>query len=95
MNPGKNLPLLSRASPSNFLWRSHVSSLDATHLYVNIGCHVNLIGFTVTFDIQNESRHFEWRDSSMSHVIPFDVTDFESKSADFLIIYCFSITKNK
>jgi hypothetical protein len=60
MNLEKNLPLLSRVSPSNFLWRSYVSSLNATHLYVNIGCHVNLIGFTVTFDIQNESRHFEW-----------------------------------
>jgi hypothetical protein len=33
----------------------------------------------------------------MSHAIPFDVTDFGSKSAksDFLIIYCFSIIKNK
>jgi hypothetical protein len=62
------------------------------------GCHVNPTGSTTPFGIQNELRHFDWRDSSMSRATtPFGVTHFGSKSAKsvFLIIYRFSITKNK
>jgi hypothetical protein len=52
----------------------------ATHFHVVIGCHVNLIGPTTPFDTQNESRYFEWRDSSMSCATPFGVTHFGSTS---------------
>jgi hypothetical protein len=91
-------------NPGNFFFQIlpflvtpiHAGSLDATHFHVDIGCHINLTGLTITFGIQNELCHFEWRDS-MSRATHFGVTDFGSKSvkSDFLIIYCFSITKNK
>jgi hypothetical protein len=58
--------------------RSHAISLGATHFYMDIGYNINPISHTTTFDIQNESRHFERRDSSMSRDTPFDVTDFGS-----------------
>jgi hypothetical protein len=63
---------------------------------MDIGCHVNPTGPTTPFGTQNESHHFDCLDSSMSHATPFGVTHFGSKSASvFLIIYRFSITKNK
>jgi hypothetical protein len=70
---------------------------DATHFHVDIRCHINSIGPTTFFVTQNESHHFEWHDFIMSRAIPFSVTHFGSKSAKsiFLIIYYFSITKNK
>jgi hypothetical protein len=76
---------------------SHASQVGATHFHVDIGCHVNPTGPTTPFGTQNESRHFEWYDSSMSRATPFGMTHFGSKSAKsvFLIIYHFSITKNK
>jgi hypothetical protein len=74
---------------------SHANAHSATHFHVNIGYHVNPIGPT-PFGIQNESPHFEWRDSNMSRTTLLDVTHFRSKSVSvFLIIYCFSMTKNK
>jgi hypothetical protein len=43
-----------------------------------------------------ESRYFDWRDSSMSRATPFGVTHFGSKSAVcFTYHLLFSITKNK
>jgi hypothetical protein len=58
---------------------------DATHFHVDIRCHVNLIG-PIT----------KWRDSNISRATPFDVTHFGSKSKSvFLMIYHFSIIKNK
>jgi hypothetical protein len=102
MNPNKSFfsksdPFGSRQSVRCDLRRSHSSSLGATHFHVDIGCYVNPIDLTITFGIQNDSHHFEWCDSSMSHVTPFGMTDFGSKSAKsvFFIIYCFSRTKNK
>jgi hypothetical protein len=67
MNPDKSFffksdPFELRQSVRHDLRRSHASSLGVTHFHVNIGCHVNLIGPTTTFGIQNESRHFERRD---------------------------------
>jgi hypothetical protein len=61
-----------------------------THIHVDIGCHVNLIGPTTLFGTQNEPCP----KGCMSHDIPFGVTHFESKSAKsiFLIIYYFPIT---
>jgi hypothetical protein len=102
MNPDKSFffksdPFESRQSVRRDLRRSHTSSLGATHFHVDIGCHVNPTGRTITFGIQNDSHHFEWCDSSMSRVTPFGMTGFGSKSVKsvFLIIYCFSRTKNK
>jgi hypothetical protein len=77
----KSDPFESRQSIRRDLQRNHASSLAATHFHVNIGCHVNPTSPTRTFSIQNESRHFEWRDSNMSRIIPFGVADFVSKSA--------------
>jgi hypothetical protein len=80
----------SRQSIRRDLWKSHVSSLSATHFYVGIGSNINLIGPSIIFGIQNESHHIEWRDSSMSHATSFGVI-----GSDFFIIYCSFITKNK
>jgi hypothetical protein len=57
--------------------------IDVTHFHVDIGCHVNPTGQTIPFGIQNESRHFKWRDSNMSRATPFGVTYFVSKSAAY------------
>jgi hypothetical protein len=64
MNLGKSFFFKStsfepRQSVQRGLRRSHASSLGATHFCVDIGCHVNPIDPTITFGIQNESRHFE------------------------------------
>jgi hypothetical protein len=65
---------------------------STTHFHVDIDCHVNPTGPTTTFGTQNESRHFEWRDSSISHATPFGVTNFGPRFPYYLP---FSITKNK
>jgi hypothetical protein len=53
----------------------------ATHFHVYIGYHVNSTGLSAPFSTQNESHHFDWRDSRMSRAIHFGVTHFGSKSA--------------
>jgi hypothetical protein len=67
-------PFELRQSIRRDLRRSHASALGTTHFHVNIGCHINPIGPTTTFGIQNESRHFEWHDSNMSRATPFGMT---------------------
>jgi hypothetical protein len=54
----KSGPFESRQSISD-LQRNHANSLAATHFHVNIRYHVNSTSPTITFSIQNESRHFE------------------------------------
>jgi hypothetical protein len=52
-----------------WLW-DHINTYDVTHFYVDIVCHINLlIGLITYFDIENESRHFEfkWRDYESRH----------------------------
>jgi hypothetical protein len=89
MNPAK---VFSKSGKSRQSVRSTYEEVTSDHLHDSLP-----IDSTTTFGIQNESRHFEWRDSSMSHATPFCVTDFLVKisKSDFLIFYYFSITKNK
>jgi hypothetical protein len=67
--------------------QSYTKLVSTTHFHVSIGCHVNLVGLTTPFDIQNKSHHFDWRDSSMSHVTPLSVIYFRSKLAS---LFCLS-----
>jgi hypothetical protein len=75
-----------------------INTYDVTHFYVDIVCHINLlIGLITYFDIENESRHFEfkWRDYESRH--PFVRDSFWIKISLSLIFLLFTIfiTKNK
>jgi hypothetical protein len=63
---------------------NHTSSLKppgTTHFYMDIDCYVNP-GCPITFfGTQNESRHFDWCDSSMSLATPIGVTHFWVKTS--------------
>jgi hypothetical protein len=50
-----------------------------TYFYMDIKYHVNLIGPTTPFGTQNESHHFDWRDSFWIKI----------SQVFFLIVYCF------
>jgi hypothetical protein len=54
---------------------------------MDIRCHVNPVDTITTFDIQNESLHFEWRDSNKSHASPFNVTSVSLISLSFNTFY--------
>jgi hypothetical protein len=56
MNPdksffSKSVPFKLRQSVRCDLQRSHASSLGATHFHVDIRCHINSTGPTITFGI--------------------------------------------
>jgi hypothetical protein len=82
----KSSPFESRQSVRHDLSMNHVSAHDVTHFHVDIDCHINLTGSTTSFGTQNELRHFELRDSSMSRATHLDVTHFGSKSASLFFL---------
>jgi hypothetical protein len=59
-----------------------------THFKVDISCHDNLDSPATSFLYPKDiSRHSDWHDSSMSHDTVLGVTHFESKLAQFSLLF--------
>jgi hypothetical protein len=61
--------LISQVSAGNahaVIFNNHIKPLSMTHFYVDIDCHVNLIGPATAFGTENKSHYYDWRDFSMN-----------------------------